>query len=210
MKPATWIIAGILFVCMVVMPGCVHAQVVAFKSTRLQVFQINYAGEKEKSFSESGAGFGIEAYADWGRSWGRLYTKARGTQVTGRQSFLDGSASTNCDYTYYQGQFETGLMIFPVPARDTGIGIYLAGGGELGYNWLALASSSALSHLKPSESAMSFGYAAAAGVEWTLSKAVGKRKVLTGEITYRVENAALAGQNNFDLGGLGIHVGYGW
>lgn len=210
MKLVIWFIAGMLFVGIASMPGCAHAQAMAFKSTRLQLFQINFSGEKEKSFSESGAGFGAEAYGDWGRSWGRLYTKVRGTQISGRQNFLDGSTTANCNFTYYQGQFESGLMIFPVPSRDTGIGLYLSAGGELGYNWLSLTSSSTLTNLKPSESTMSFGYTTAVGMEWTLSKSGGKRNTLTGEITYRVESAALAGQTNFDLSGLALHIGYGW
>lgn len=186
------------------------AQTTAFKSTRLQVFQLNYSGEKEKSFADSGSGMGFEAYADWGSSWGRLYTKARATQSTGRQSFLDGSTSTSCNYTYYQGQFEPGIMLFPIPTRDTGIGIYISAGADIGYNWLSLTSSSTLTELKPSESALSFGYSAGVGAEWTLSKGSGKRNVLIGEITYRVDSASLAGQSTFDLSGLAIHLGYGW
>lgn len=195
------------------MPGCAHAQqgaAAAFKSTRLQLFQLNYAGEKEKSFAEGGSSVGLEAYSDWGRSWGRFYTKARAAQSSSQQSFLDGTSSVNCTYTYYQGQFEPGIVIFPVPSRDTGFALYLSAGGSVGYNWLSLSSTSTLTTLKPSESAMSFGYAVGTGVEWTLTKAQGKRNVLTGEITYRSEKANLAGQTAFDLSGLAIHVGYGW
>jgi len=210
LKFAIWIIAGLIFVGVISLPGCVQAQTRAFTSTRLQIFQLNYAGIKEKSFAESGTALGVEAYSDWGRSWGRLYTKARASQASGHQAFLDGSTATNCNYTYYQGQFEPGIMIFPVPSRDTGFAIYISVGGDVGYNWLSLTSSSTLNSLKPSESALSFGYSAGMGVEWTLSKAVGKRKALTGEITYRTESASMAGQSSFDLSGLAIHVGYGW
>lgn len=211
MKLAIWFIAGLLFVSIASLPGCAHAQQsMAFKSTRLQLFQLNYSGEKEKSFAEGSSAVGAEAYSDWGSSWGRLYTKARAAQSTGRQSFLDGSTSVSCNYTYYQGQFEPGILLFPVPSRDTGFALYLSAGGNIGYNWLSLTSTSTLTSLKPSESALSFGYAVGTGVEWTLSKVQGKRSVLTGEITYRVDSASLAGQTSFDLSGLAIHVGYGW
>lgn len=208
-----WIIAGLIFVSVASLPGCAHAEgnsgAASFKSTRLQVFQINYSGEKEKSFAEGGSGYGLEAYGDWGRPWGRIYTKARAEQASGRQAFLDGTTTSTLNYTYYQGQFETGLTLFPIPARDTGLALYISAGGDVSYNWLTLDSTT-LTSLKRSDSALGFGYAAGMGVEWTVSKGVGKRNVLTGEITYRVETASLAGQSSFDLSGLAIHLGYGW
>jgi len=210
LKLAIWFIAGLIFVGVATLPGCAHAQVGAFKSTRLQVFQLYYSGEKEKSFAESGSALGVEAYSDWGRSWGRVYAKARASQSSGRQAFLDSTTAINCNYSYYQGQFEPGLIIFPVPSRDTGFALYISVGGDLGYNLLSLTSTSTLTSLKPSESALSFGYTMGMGVEWTLSKVAGKRNALTGEITYRSENTSLAGQSSFDLSGLAIHAGYGW
>ncbi len=212
MKILIWIISGLVFVSVISLPGRAHAgssSGVSFQSTRLQVFQVNYSGEKEKSFAEGGFGFGIEAYGDWGRPWGRIYTKARAGQASGRQAFLDGTTASVLNYSFYQGQFETGLAFFPVPARDTGLALYISAGGDLSYNWLALDSST-LTSLKRSESALGIGYTAGTGVEWTVSKAAGKKRVLTGEITYRVETTSLAGQSRFDLSGLAIHLGYGW
>jgi len=185
-------------------------QAQAYKSTKVQLFQINYAGEKDKSLTESGTGYGLEVYSDFGRSWGRVYGKTRGTLASGRQSFLDGASQVNCNYTYYQGQFELGLVLLPIPARDTGMNVFVSGGGTLGYNWLSLTSSSTLSQLKPSDSASSFGYVTGVGVEWILGKGFGKKHMLTGEINYRSERANLAGQSEFSLTGLAIQFGYGW
>lgn len=210
MKLYVWLLGLFLFIGIAVIPGCASAQVTSFKSTKLQIFQINYVGDKEKSFSESGTGLGVEAYSDWGRPWGRIYTKVRGTESSGTQSFLDGSTATSCSYTFYQGQFEAGLAVLPIPTRDTGISLFISAGPTLGYNWLSLNSSSTLTSLKSADSSLSYGYAAGMGLEWTLSKTQGKRSVLTGEITYRSETASLAGQTSFNLGGLAIHLGYGW
>lgn len=185
-------------------------QAQAYKSSKIQLFQVNYSGEKNKSFADGGIGFGLEIQSDFGRSWGRVYGKTRGTLASGRQSFLDGASQVNCNYTFYQGQFELGLVLMPIPGREKGMNVFVSGAGTLGYNWLSLTSSTTLSQLKPSDSASSLGYVTGVGVEWTLGKALGKKHMLTGEINYRSDRTNLAGQSEFNLTGLSIHFGYGW
>ncbi|MDG0817482.1 hypothetical protein [Bdellovibrio svalbardensis] len=184
---------------------------IEFSSTKLNLFQEIYSGESYKSLAQGSPGFGIEFSRDAGGTYFRTYAKGRFGASSGKQKFLDGSSQVNADYSYYFTQGELGLQVYPIARRDVGVNLFIGAGGVLGLNSLGLKPiSGSFSQLKAQQQAIAFGYIASIGLEMIFSGANSRHFMGTLEAAYRQQQAALAGQDEFDLGGLSISVGMGW
>lgn len=196
--------------CMAGVPSALAARDGDFQTTKLNFFQTNYSGEKHTSLSAGSPGYGVEFFRDGGGSILRSYIKGRFGTSSGSMEFLDGSDELTSEYSFYFGQAELGLLVFPISRRESGTNIYLGAGGVVGYNLLSLPSTVETTTLGASHQSVSYGYSASVGVELIFAAAMKSHYMGTFEVTYRSEQAQLAGQNQFDLSGLTLSLGFGW
>ena len=200
-----------LFLSFTLAAGSAKAQHEAFQKTKVGVYYALFSGEKNKSFSNGSSGLGFEGSMESQGSIVSFYSRGRFLSSVGRQTFLDGSSEITSSYTYYQTQIELGLHLFLIPRRRKTINIYFGAAGNLGYSHLLLSSSSSsLTNLKKVDQSQTTGSSGHVGMEWILDTKTPKKWTLSSEIGYSIENANLAGTNQFKINSFFISGSLGW
>lgn len=189
-----------------------HAELGAsnFPGSRLGLLQTLYSGEKGKSLSEAGVGYGIEMEKSTdGNGLYSFYLKVRGSYSSGTQTFLDGTASPTSKFTFYQGAGELGVYLFPVRRDKSGLNVYIGGGGTAGYNYISVDKGTALTTIPHTGQSIGTGYSATLGGEFLFR---GNTKVwsASAQLTYHHETSKLLNQNEFDLSGIILNFGIGF
>lgn len=206
-----YFISFLIFKLMFFFTDTVYAQNEHFQKTKLGTYYALYSGEKNTSFSNGANSFGFEGSMETQGAIVSIYTKGRILSSAGRQTFLDGSTEITSSYTFYQTQLELGGHLYLVPRRRKGINVYLGAGGILGYSHLALSSANTtLSSLKKVDQSLTTGASGHVGMEWIINYQSPRKWTLSSEVGYAVENANLAGTNQFKLNSFYISLGLGW
>lgn len=175
--------------------------------SKIHVFQTYYSGKDKETFSNETPGQGVEMSVTTMDERFNWIAKARLSTVAGAQDFTDGSATRELDFTYYQGSFEGGFIIYPLAKKKRAVNLYFGFTGIFSLNHIRLDdSSTTLTVLQPAYQATSFGYSGIVGMEWY----VGDRWCISTEFVQRFETANLVKKSSFDLGGFSLAVGFGW
>lgn len=181
-----------------------------FPPSRLSFYQILYAGEKGKSLSETGVGYGVEIErSSEGNGYYSFYLKVRGSYSSGTQSFADGTANVSSKFTFYQGDGELGVYLFPLQRQKSGLNVYVGGGGIAGYNYLSLDKSTTVTTIPLTDQAIGTGFSAVFGGEF-LMRGNMKAYSLNAQLAYKHETAKLLKQSEFDLSGIALVIGLGF
>lgn len=178
--------------------------------TKIQARQINYAGDKNLSFAETGSGtmLGLTLMS---RGKNLMYYGSIdvGGQ-TGRQTFLDAGTEITSNYAYRSTSLELGLNLFPIARTEYSVNPYF-GLAALGtYNNIEVKSTATFITLPKSDHSFTAGGKASLGFEW-IPKNYPRRPKWTiyAEVGYRKESGTLLGQN-FSLDGTCYTLGFGW
>jgi hypothetical protein len=177
---------------------------------RLNIRQLNYSGEDNKSFAESSPGLvaGLTLM-----SRGKIINFYGSVDVggqTGRQNFLDGSSVVASNYAYRVTSLEVGANYYPFSRTESFVNVYLSAAGVVSYNSIDVKSNLTFTSLPKSDMAVTAGYKASLGLEW-IPKNYTKRPKWTiyAELGYKKENGNLLNQT-FSLDNIGYTLGLGW
>lgn len=183
----------------------------AFQSTKVGVSQQNYTGSSKVSFAEGSPAYGIEVSTDTGGSHLRYFFKTRFNHSNGSQNFYKSGTTYFSKYDYSSIEPEVGVALYPVEREERGLNIYVWGVGNISYNYLSISSVPTTVNVEPKGQEFGSGYGAGIGFEFILYVPRGGAKILAySEVGFRDSTAALAGANNFQVGGMTVSFGIGF
>lgn len=172
---------------------------------KVHVFQTYYSGKDKQTFSNENPGQGFEVSVSTFNERFNWVAKSRLSTVAGSQKFLDGGTARTLDFTYYQGSFEGGFLLYPLMKKKRSVNLYFGFTGIFSLNHLQFDSTS-LTTLQPAYQSTSFGYSGLVGIEWFVADSW----CISTEFVQRFETANLAKKSSFDLGGFSLALGFGW
>ncbi len=189
-----------------------YAQRNAFRSPtfNLKIHQHTYTGEKNKSFADTGTGYGVSLEKLFRYDILVPYFGISMGTHSGKQSFLDDKTEKKAYYLFQYGAAEVGAYLFPAGRQVKGMSFYVKGAGLFGYNALSIDSNIKFTKLTNSEQNYSGGYKGAVGLEWIFNRKSKYGKwSFYGEVGFKKEQTVLAKQN-FSLDTLTYSLGLGW
>ena len=182
-----------------------------------------YSGNKNISFAEGGAGYGIEMAIDSGGDIFRYFTKAKVIYSEGTQNFLDNSTEVRSAYKFTQVAPELGFTVYPVAKKKSGLNLYVWAVGILSYQFFDLTpiskvtnggvTTSVTTYAQLKNRDQGYGYGAGGGIGFDMFFSEKSRPVIKsmyGEIGFREQAAQIANRNDFQINSINFMVGFGF
>lgn len=178
----------------------------------------SYTGEKNKSFSNGGAGVGGEVGVDGGLNLIRYYAKLKVYSSAGSQNLLDNAVETKTNFSLIQIAPEIGVALYPIGRKDNGMNLYFMGGGVFSMNLLELkpvsvvatgAPVTSFTKLQNKQQGFGYGFAGGIGVEIAFGGSKAAKKMIYGEVGVKQITAQLAERTDFQINSLFFTLGFG-
>lgn len=199
--------------------GSLHRAEAAEENPPFPVFRqqvsgtfLTFSGERLKSLTGPGNGYGGEFSAVRGNSMVSLVSRVRFQIANGSATLTDSGIGDDREVSFRltSGEGLLGVRLNLLPHENFRVQPYFGASGKLSLNHLALSGLEAASSLSRSSTAMLFGYEIFTGVEFVLSRGDSGIRTLLIELQARSVSGAIGGASSLSLGGLGISVGTGW
>ncbi len=180
-------------------------------STKIGATLMNFTGPEHTSFSEGSPAYGVEFSVDGGSGQLKYFYRARINSANGLQEFIKSSTTFTSEYEFFSVEPELGFTIYPVQRGDSGVNIYFWGTGNISYNYLEIKTIPSSVTIDPKSQALGYGFGGGIGLELVYDTSNdGKRLMIYSEVGFRQGTAPLAGQVDFEVGGLVASVGFGF
>jgi hypothetical protein len=178
----------------------------------------SYTGDKNKSISNGGIGYGGEIGVDAGLNLLRYYAKLKVFSSSGNQDLLDNTVETKTKFSLIQIAPEVGISLYPVGRNDKGLNLYFFGGGIFSMNLLELkpvsivstgAAATTFTKLQTKQQGFGYGPTGGIGFEIVIGSNKTSKKMIYGEFGAKQITAKLADRTDFQINSLFFTLGFG-
>lgn len=204
----------ILFlICAITLTASIDAHALSFPRTGIFARYTGFlGGEKGKSFSESGSGFGAGLNFIFDTPRYAPFVGFYYGVVDSKQTFIDDGSPVTSSFFLQSMTIEPGINYYLKDRGGAGFAFFVSGAGIFGRQTINLSKTLTFQRLPQSDSSYSMGGRIGGGLDLSLqnnSFSSRRRWTLTGELSYKKESMFIMRQN-FTLDGFVASFGLSW